>query len=321
MPKFVVANDIHLSARSPISRTDDYTAAILGKLDQLLLLAIKTKASAILLAGDIFHHKEWSRVPTYLIYQLLLWCKQVQEAGIRVIAIPGNHDLQNDRYESIPSQPIGLLFGFGAIEDASFRSIEVDGVAVVGIPYPSAKDLNNWNTLPHPSQKSSIVMGHCFATMEGGEYFGEPVLQYSDLLHLPFNAFIFGHDHRDNGVAVLNGRPFINVGAISRGASSKENIVRDVKCALLEITQDSLAKVTQIKLNFRPANEVFDFALRAQKDRERAQIESFVGSLNQDLLNIAPISFKDRLEALDVSEEVRARVMLFIDKAEEELAI
>lgn len=316
--KFVIANDIHLSLKAPSSRTDDYTNTILGKMNQLLTLAIKTKAVAILLAGDIFNEK--TRVPTLLIYHLLRWCNQVKEAGIRIIAIPGNHDLSNDRYDSLPGQPLGLLFEFGIMEDCSFRTISIGDVAIVGIPYPAAKNRSSWDSLPSPPEPRKIVMGHCFATPTGGEYYGEPMLSYQSLAELPFDVFIFGHDHRDNGIYSVNDKLFINVGGLSRGSQTRENISRDVKCALLEIDGGSPSRAFQIRLNYRPANEVFDLTLRAQKEREAEQIEKFVGQLDSDLIGLDPknFDFGERVKSMPLSDEVRVRVLAYLEAAEQQ---
>jgi len=51
--KFVSCNDLHISERNPVSRTDNYQEAIFAKLDQVKKLAVAVKARAVLIAGDI----------------------------------------------------------------------------------------------------------------------------------------------------------------------------------------------------------------------------------------------------------------------------
>jgi predicted phosphodiesterase len=313
MPKFILTNDPHLSHKNPVSRIDNYHDAIFGKLEQILSLAIKVKASAILIAGDIFNEK--TRVPLSLVFEVWSWCIRAKREGIRTIAIPGNHDLYQDRYDSLPGQALGLLFLGGAMEDASFKIITVDGVDICGIPYPAAKDLSLYSRLPLPSSPRSILMAHCFATLEGGEYFGEPIIPYPALLSSPFNLFHFGHDHRDNGVVTIHDKCFVNVGALSRGALSHENITRDVKCVLVEMLEGD-SKITQIRLRFGPPGDVFDLALRAQKERERDDIEQFVGALSTELTSVNAINFKEKIEVMDLPAAVRQRVNFYIEQAE-----
>jgi hypothetical protein len=128
-------------------------------------------------------------------------------------------------------------------------------------------------------------------------------------------VFHFGHDHRDNGVTAIDGKWFINVGALSRGQMSHENIGRDVKCAIVDFGETE-TKVLQVKLSVRPANEVFDLALKAQKERERDNIEQFVTGLSQDLADISPINFKEKLSTMEVPDQVRKRVVTYIEQAE-----
>jgi uncharacterized protein YkuJ len=201
------------------------------------------------------------------------------------------------------------------MEDVSFKLVEVDGVEISGIPYPAAKSLSSYGRLHRPASHRSILMSHCFALPTSGEYFGEPILAYSDLLEFPFGVFHFGHDHRDNGVTRLDDRWFINVGALSRGALSHENIGRDVKAAIVEFGDEG-TKVIQVKLQYKPASEVFDLTLRAQKERERNDIEQFVAGLSQDLADISPVNFKEKLQAMEIPDKVRVRVLAYIDQAE-----
>ncbi len=130
--------------------------------------------------------------------------------------------------------------------DASFKHIEYSDpddsrVFVVGVPYPAARHLSSYSDIPAPPAGRSILLAHCFATLDGGNYFGENILSYKDLYVLPYDVFIFGHDHSDHGVVALQapGRParhFVNIGALSRGSLSRENIERSPKCALVEAT-------------------------------------------------------------------------------------
>lgn len=260
-------------------------------------------------------------VPTSLVIEFILWLKRAQEAGIEVIGIPGNHDLQHDRLDSLPLQPIQILFETGLIKDVSFKlhfhEKHVD-VAFVGIPYPHAKEIANYSKLPvpHPSVKG-FLLAHCFATMSGGNYFQEPILPYPELAELPYDVFHFGHDHQDNGVKKIGEKYFINIGALARGSVSIENITRDVKCAIVEIGKGIATKVTQVKLSYKPASEVFDLVLRAQKQREATEIEAFVGSLSQDLEDATKdIDFKEKVNGLDLPVAVKNRVNNYIENAE-----
>lgn len=329
--KFVTSSDWHLDSKGPVSRKDNWPDTMFAKLNQLAKLAIHVKAKGIICGGDIFNKD--SRVDWRLMTRLLEWCLSLKNDGITVYAVPGNHDLKNDRYDSILSQPIGVLFSSGAVIDVSYNPVVIEEstgdvnpftVVITGIPYPAACSMDAYKGLPTPVGDKSILVAHCFATLAGGDYFGEPILKYADLYLHPYDVFVFGHDHSDNGVVALQSDPgpirlFINNGALSRGSISRENIERTVKCTLLELTREKTV-AQEIKLNVRPVSEVFDLALKAQKDKEESHVEEFVMRLSHDLVETGDLDIQTRVDRMDLIPEVRKRVKIYITESEKEVS-
>lgn len=324
--KFVCCNDIHLSHRGPQSRLDDWQEAIFAKLDQVAKVAVKARAKAVCIAGDVFHHK--SRIGYGTVVRLLQWGIALRKHGVDTLFIPGNHDLVHDRLDSLDSQPLGLLKASGVFTDVSYAreryQDDETSVGVIGLPYPDAMSLEGFQRVTEsyhaagaPSE-GAILMAHCFATPEGGTYFGQPIHKYSDLLQFPFDVFHFGHDHSDHGVAQAEtGQLFINLGALSRGTLAQDDVKREVKIALVDFGETVTVK--QLKLKVAPATEVFDLALKAQKDRERDQVEQFVGDLQASLVHAGPVSFTDRLGTMQLPDAVRVKVQSYLDAAETSL--
>lgn len=316
--KFVCLNDVHLSHRGPQSRTDDWQEAIFAKLEQVSRVAVKVQAKAVCIAGDLFHHK--SRIAYGTVLRLMMWAFALRKLGIDVLTIPGNHDEVHNRLDSVDSQPIGLLFASGAFTDVSYKRVVYDGdVAVLGVPFPDAMSIENFQRAVEARGPGvrSLLMAHCFATPQGGTYFGEKIHAYADFKDMPFDVFHFGHDHSDHGVAQMGNQQFINIGAISRGSLALDDLKREPKIALVEFGDTITIK--QIKLKVAPIGDVFDLALKAQKDRERGEVEAFVGQLKEDLAATGPVSFKDRLGKMELPDTVRARALTYIDAAEASL--
>ncbi len=326
--KLVCLNDVHLSHRGPQSRLDDWQEAIFAKLDQVSKVAKKVNARAVCIAGDVFHHK--SRIAYATVFRLMLWAFDLRQHRIDVLVIPGNHDEVHDRLDSVDTQPIGIMFGSGAFTNVSLKPVRYDGgpgdgsgdVTIVGLPYPDAMTWENFQLAADARLKEckagrALLMAHCFATPEGGTYFGQPIHPYGMFNDLPFDVFHFGHDHSDHGVAQMGTKHFINIGSISRGSLAMDDIKREPKIALVEFADTVTVK--QIKLKVTPAAEIFDLALKAQKDREKSEVEAFVGQLRDDLALAGPVSFKDRLGKMDLADNVRARVQTYLDSAEASL--
>lgn len=331
---FVACNDLHLSDTNPVSRTDSYIDELFGLLDQMARLAHAQQATAILVAGDIFHHKAKVSIPT--LVRLVTWCRTLAAAGIDVVTIPGNHDLLHNRYESLESQALGLLYALGAMINVSqpqcpARTYLRGNDAVVhvgGVAFPDAFEIEKWrlaNTaMPLFGHANSrrIVLGHCFASPEGGDYFGDPVLAYDDIYTAcPADVYVFGHDHRDGGIMKLDrGDPddpayFVNLGAIARGSIAHDDINRTICCALIRIGPQ--VTVQRVKLNAKPAADIFDLTAKAQRDADQQAIEQFVTTLQDTLATLGSgKSVEDHLAVLSLPNEVRTRMMRYIADAE-----
>ena len=111
------------------------------------------------------------------------------------------------------------------------------------------------------------------------DFFGEPVFRYDRLIAKEGpDCWCFGHWHKDQGIVEIKGRHFVNQGAVSRGALVRENLERDPKVALIEVTEDGVT-VTPIPLKVAPATEVFDLEKKERREREGAIIEQFAAKL------------------------------------------
>ncbi len=67
------------------SRTEEFAAA----LDQVVAIAIDEHVDAVLIAGDVYEHRTAAPEADSVVFEALL---RLHDAGIRVVAIPGNHD-------------------------------------------------------------------------------------------------------------------------------------------------------------------------------------------------------------------------------------
>ncbi len=323
--KFLACNDLHFDSATPKARTDSYPEELLGLLDQIKQLAEALKVDAILMAGDQFHRwNAWGG-----LMPLLQWCRSL---SIPVITVPGNHDLEHNRLESLSKTALGILFETGAMIDVSEKDhlVKANGqcIAISGVPFPDAFSFDAWAERAAERDTNvdgAIVLGHCFTDINPGDYWGELVHGYSDLKHLPWDVFIFGHDHRDQGVMKIEGKWFVALPALARGTLTDEDITRDVKVALIDyqtpkplLNDPGGFHVKQVRLKARPAAEIFDLTERAQMKAERQAVTAFVERLKADLQQTAPtINVRERVAALALTDVVRARVYAYLDESEQ----
>lgn len=86
--KFLVCSDLHLRPTAPISRKDDYGAACLRKLKQLVDYSNSANIP-IILPGDIGDRHE---MPIWYLNKVISILSQCDD---EILAIYGNHDLKN----------------------------------------------------------------------------------------------------------------------------------------------------------------------------------------------------------------------------------
>lgn len=313
---FVHLNDTHLHPKNPVSRTDDFNEEIFTILDQVGRVARHVGAEAICHAGDWFHKA--SRVGWPPLVRLLQWAADLKRDGIVVLTIPGNHDLEHDRYDSLTGLPFGALVESGLFVNVSGRVVK----GVYGVPWPDAsRPLTEWASVPVDAK---VVLAHCFATPEGGERYGQVCHRYADLAgHAPHVlVWHFGHDHTDHGVQsiavpkVVNGAAkVINLGAAGRGVLDYDTLTRQVKIAVSRLSGVP-PQVQQIALKLKPVADVFDLSLREKKQQERAEIDAFVAQLSGNLSSLLTVDYKALLDGLSLETAVRRCVDDYIEKAE-----
>lgn len=102
------------------SRTEEFAAV----LDQVVRVAVDEDVDAVLLAGDVYEHRAPQPDADALVFDAFL---RLHDAGIRVLAIPGNHD-SAVRLEAFGKllRPIGV--------DVATRVVPPDRGGIVQVP-------------------------------------------------------------------------------------------------------------------------------------------------------------------------------------------
>ncbi len=97
---FILTADLHLTADTPVSRTDDYIEAQKQKLLFLKELSAKNRNCPILCAGDVFDY--WKASPW-----LCSWAHRFLPENL--ITIPGNHDLPMHSFQQYEKSSLHLI--------------------------------------------------------------------------------------------------------------------------------------------------------------------------------------------------------------------
>jgi len=329
-------SDLHLADQAPQSRTDDWTSTLLGKAAQVGELARQVKAQAVLDGGDFFHIKQPSRNSHELVARVAALHDQYP---CPVYATVGNHDVKYGDIANLEQSPLGVLFSTGVFRrlydqhEASFTCPQVPQgyphvssipdplevkVRVVGVPYHGTKyDLNRLTTIVKKDEDWLVAVVHCLASPRGGSLFeGEDVLKYGDLADLAPDVWCLGHWHKDQGIQEIAPRKWVvNIGSMSRGSLSADEVGRTPACAVLSFTKQQV-QIEHRPLDVRPAAEVFNLEGKQRADSRQTALDTLVDNLRTVILTREDRpSLLDAVRALDVPEPVKERAVAYLEKA------
>lgn len=321
MARYLCVNDIHARKRPPSSCTDSYWPDLLGLLDQCVQVARSREVSAMVLAGDIFDHKAPSRTDHAVVRGLkehLLW-----PAPCPVLAVVGNHDMQNDRIESVTeTQPLGVLEGPGGLRllegwggyDADAR------LDLYGVPWQQQwsqqrvhEVLDDWR---QDTYGCSLVVTHAPIYPPGQEphYEGAEFTPASWWAEAMGNQgyLLYGHIHEPHGVWQHEGVTFCNYGALSRGSLDEYNVKRQVGVTIWDTEAPPERAFEFVPLDARPADEVFRLRRHAEVKGTQHRLDLFlsgVDAVTLGLLNVETVIAHIRegghpVPVVDLAEEL-----------------
>lgn len=310
---------MHLSDRAPSSRTDDWADTVFNKLDQVRKVAERVSADAVLDGGDFFHIKSPSKNSHDLVRRTAELHKLYP---CPVYCVPGNHDCTYGDYTFLPQQPLGVLYASGVFRrlyDEHEAVFVKDGVKVrvVGVPYHGTSyTLSRFLDIKKGDEDILVCVGHVLASNEGGKMFeGEDIIRYSDLLGAAPDVFLFGHWHKDQGIEKMGSKTFINIGSLTRGSLSQDEVQRRPACVVLTCLKDSVeTKIVRLKVG--APEEVFDIEGRERQISRQENMDEFVGRIKDTLSSDSKSStLSEVVSAMsDVSVEVKERALSYLEK-------
>ncbi len=319
MVRLVWRTDVHMADRGPISRVDDWTETVFDKLSQVRDIAREVGASAILDGGDFFHIKAPGRNSHELVRRT---AEHHADYPCPVYCTPGNHDCVYGDYAFLPQQPLGVLYAAGVFKklyDEHEAVFEKGGVKVrvVGIPYPGTRyNLEKFKSIQRGDEDVLVCVAHVLASLKGGSMFeGEDVIRYSDLLETAPDVFCFGHWHMDQGVEILGSKTFVNLGALTRGSLSQDEVQRRPASAVIECTKAG-AQVEVRRLRVKPVEEVFDLDARNRQVRQQVEMDAFVNKIRDGLQpKVEGGTLSEVLGSVSgVPDEVRERALAYLEQ-------
>ena len=322
--RLITSSDEHLADQAPGFRKDDYRNAILTKLEWQGELARRMKADAVVRGGDFFHVKAANKTT---MATMALASGLHRKFPCPTFALPGNHDMSNNDPDSISRQPLGVMFRsevFRELRDETFTSGSLKA-RVVGVGYVT--DLDDEGLRDRVRKKDgdvfTIAVVHALATFAPQEriqaFFGEKLFDYRDLVFpgCP-DVYVFAHYHKDQGIREHLGVHFINLGAVSRGALTFENMERRPKVASIVLNSQGVS-IEEHEIPVKDAKDAFDLEKKVQLDRERRDLDEFIRNLRSDASGPDDGGISQRMtdfRASSFPDDVKERVLRTAESAE-----
>lgn len=293
MGLILCVNDIHATRHPPSSCTDSYWPDLYELLYQSIELAARRGVQCIVWAGDVFHHKAPGRTDHGLVQDLI---SVIQGASRPVLIVPGNHDIQHDRLDSIDvTQPLGVLFRAGALRLEGWCGPDEDDPHVVyGVPWLQDWSQENLSAALADYREDSygcqLVVTHAPIYPPGSEprYPGAeftPADWWADAMGNE-GYLLYGHIHEPHGVWRHGGVTFCNYGALSRGSLDEYNLDRQVGCALWDT---DTGEFEFAPLKAKPAAEVFRLRRHAETTEARRSLDDFLAGIDAATLALLDI--------------------------------
>ena len=289
----IVIGDAHLRAVAPISRRDDFPYTILKKFEYLASVAKSYNCDTFLLLGDVFDSPITS-LP-YLAAVINTF-KKISEAGITVYTIAGNHDLKNNRMDSLATTALGILISTEYIKLAP-RNLEIDDTVFRCFNYSEKLE-------PKSSDKYEVCVAHLYYEFN----LANDSLHSDDLKRLGYDAMILGHLHNPCDTITVHGTTLYRPGSLSRNTSEPYNKLRIPRVLLFNCHNH---KAVYIEVAAGSAKEVF-----VEKfDENDASVFSM-----KDLIQFITTSYsssdmdvRDYFSKIEIPYECREKIAKYLD--------
>lgn len=307
--RYALLSDLHLADRPPSSCTETYTDDLFDLLEQARELCAE-QGMPMVWAGDTFHCKAPSRVSHRLVHRVCEYVKRCTP-NFPVLVLAGNHDMANDRYESLTqTQPLGMLYRAGAVElngwGSPFKVFGVPWLQGYGNYAEQANEIDPLQPLLdiearvgkalRPYREAAIrepylVVTHAPLYPPGKELAYEyfPAERWAEAMGM--NGYVFyGHVHEPHGeygfYDAVGGVTFCNNGALSRGSLHEYNLTRQVGVTLWD---DQTGQFEFAPLDAKPASEVFRLQEKAEATDVQGRLDDFLESAGSATLEVCSV--------------------------------
>ena len=293
MSSIIFVGDLHLKGSSPISRVDDYPTVILNKLESLINTAKSFNCDKIMLLGDVFD----SHITTLpYLAKVINTFRKISDAEIDVYTIVGNHDIKNNRMDSLDSSALGILISTGYLKLAP-RNLTIDDTSFNCFHYPEELTNNN-------ESRYSVCVAHRY--YEFGLSWDS--LTSEDLKSLNYDAMILGHYHVPCDTLSIEDTLLYRPGSLSRSTSEPYNKLRTPRVLVFNCLNH---KTVYVDIPCERADKIFTNVVE-QNNQVCFSMKDLVKFITSSYTS-SDLNIRDYFAKLDIPYDCRVKISDYLD--------
>lgn len=302
--RFLYFGDPHYKPTTPENRLDDYRETLKRKTREIIEIGKKHQVSAFLQPGDFWDTPNppldyvaevmemWSGVDIFdslsrltsgLPYNTEQILKDLK-SFIPLIGVAGNHELYGNNLSTLPKTMIGFVNKLGLMKFATkenpYYFYTDDGlkIAVTGTHYhldiDSPEHIDDY-VVEEKLGDYHIHIVHGYLTDKSkGDLLRHTLID--QIKHTKADLTITGHDHIGFPITEVDGKYFVNPGALTRMSNDLKEMNRQVKVLLIDITKENGLQLKEIPLRSALKGDlVLSRAKIIEKKKRETRLEEF----------------------------------------------
>lgn len=349
--KFLYFGDKHERVTTPENRLDHFVETQKKKTEEILELGKKYGVRAFLQPGDFFDTpqppldfvsnvvEQWTSASFHRVFLNYLE-KEKNDHDVTdffsshtpIVGVAGNHELFGNNLKTLDKTMIGFLSKMGFIRFATkedpvfFRGEDGVIVAITGTHYHINMDhpehIEDDYVVKEKLGDIHIHIVHGFLTDKDlGPLI--PHVRIDQIAHTKADLTITGHDHIGFPLTEIDGKYFVNPGAVVRLSNHPKEIARTPKVLLIEATKEGL-RVEEVPLSSAAKGEEVLSREKAVAKQEKAMLlQRYKETVQQSDWETKGVDVLSIVRSLpeDDKEWKRAKdnLLLMVAKKEEEL--
>ena len=274
--KILYFTDTHIRGTNPKNRTDGFVETLKLKLTEVADICNKENIDYVFHGGDLFDR------PDISISTVGEFVNIFKKFNRQIYIVSGNHDIFGHNQKTINRTMLGLLSNFGIFKlvDENPIFIEKDNIKLQLSAYPFTFEMEEYKNKEKYKVLKKCEDADYAIHMVHGFLIDKPFIKnvphtlISEIADTKADITLAGHYHFGFKTQIIDGKYFINPGALVRISNSLEEMKRKPKVIVINLTEKITVKEIYLKTAL-PGDMVLDRTEMERHKFKRSKIYEF----------------------------------------------